>query len=452
MVVVVLVTPYLAAFALVLFESFGVLRKRGLRIPRLHPGWWVALEVFTYAAQLAVLRYAAFHGEPPAAWRVALPIPVIYFWTAHEGVLSAAFLALGTLQSIGLVALYRAVVPRAWLLSGAVVLIAMSVLAPVLSSFDLYGYVQNGLLGRAAYAPPNVALPGEYHAIDLWFHGPGVTLYGPLWIPIVQMVTGLGTTLLAKLLALRAFSMCLWLALLVCLRALRFSRSVLVVTALNPALLLQFVANGHNDLIAIVLLTLGAFFASVYPAIAFALVALVGAFKLPYVVLGLPILAGVRPAWLRFVGIAVAVVGALAISWFGAGLPYVRVLAAHSGSFDAQTPVYAIAFAGGLAAIAVAVLGGPRLRGSVWLLPAFGAFRQPFVLPWYCIFGFPYALARRSLMRYLLVCFPFVTALLLPEFRQVWTQYLVVPCVVVLSLGLVTRTRRGTVRRTGEAE
>ena len=415
----ILVVPYLAVFALIAFELRGALARRAIRTPDM-PAWlWTIGIVAMYVEQIALIRFGATHATPLPPWRLTMPIPVLYIGTWNADWVSASFLAAGALQSYALLALYRSNVSRTLAGAGLAVLLGISLAAPALSSFDLYGYVHNGILGFASWEPPLVRFPGDFHVIDLWFGTkPTYSLYGPLWLVIVQLVTVAPATLLGKIMALRIFSACLYLALLVAMRAAGLPRRMLVVTALNPGLMMQFVANGHNDLIAIVLIAVAAALVRRNPVAAFGLIAVAGAVKLPYVVLGLPILASIAPASRRYLGCAAAVVAALGVSWFGGGAPYWHVLTRHAFISPLQNALHVVPVVCALAAIAVAVAGGRRLIS---------------IFPWYLIWGLPYALARHRILGALLVGFPFAAALVLPEFTRVWTLLLVFPMIVIMA-------------------
>ncbi|HTA38494.1 MAG TPA: hypothetical protein VK760_05440, partial [Candidatus Acidoferrales bacterium] len=212
-----LMIPYLAAFAFVALELGGALRRRAPRTPSLPPWVWLAALLVTYAVQLGAVRYGATHLTSDTAWRLAMPIPVMYVDSTNVDAISAVFLLCAAVQSYALLALYRSRASLAIVAGGAAVLLVMSVCAPALLSFDPYGYVHNALLGLQAWSPPATPFAGEYRVIDLWFGKPTATLYGPLWLAIVRMVTGAMPTLLTKLLALRVFNAVLYVVLIVLL-------------------------------------------------------------------------------------------------------------------------------------------------------------------------------------------------------------------------------------------
>jgi len=186
---------FLAFFTLLLLvaEYFGLLSSRTPRTPKL-PAWaWAALLVASYAVQLGVVRYAALNQLGMPDWRLTMPIPVIDdrgMPIANGDAVTAIVLILAALQSYALLALYRArSISRNLLWIGCGAMLALSLFAPALMSFDMYGYVRGAVLGVSSYTPADVPFSGDYHILNLWFDGPTYTLYGPLWIAMVQAVT-----------------------------------------------------------------------------------------------------------------------------------------------------------------------------------------------------------------------------------------------------------------------
>lgn len=426
---------FIAFFSLLLvvFEFFGLLSSRSPRTPKLPSPVWIAGLIVSYAVQLGVVYYAAHNQYPADPWRFTMPLMVVDdrgLATAHADVLTGIMLGLAALQSYVLLALYRNVPSQRALVTGCAVLLALSLAAPALMSFDLYGYVHNGLLGLAAYTPPDTPFPGEYHVIDLWFGRPTATLYGPLWLVVAPIVTSLGPTLLTKILALRVLNAALFVALAAGLGALGLPPRVRAIAALNPGLALQFVANGHNDIIAIVLLVYAAaFIKRRAPLLGTGLIAVAGLVKLPYAVLGLPVLAAIRPVSMRLAWAIAMLAAVVACSWFGGGIGYFNSLV---GNVTARPEdiVHRIAGIVALALIALAFFGGRRLRTTGWVIPNLAAS----VFAWYFAWGVPYALARRRIVAYLLVLFPFVTVLFESSFERGWELIVVLPIVCMVAV------------------
>jgi hypothetical protein len=426
------VIPALAALLLVVSEYFGVLSSGTPKTPRWPVFAWIGILVATYAGQLALVFYAARHQVPMPGWRLTMPLAVIDdrgAATLHGDAVTGAMLVLAALQSYALLAIYRAKPSRTAIWSGAALLLLLSLVSPALVSFDMYGYVHDALLGVAAYAPPAVPMPGDYHLFDLWFGGPNSTLYGPLWLVLVHLVTSVGTTLFAKLVAWRAFCVIVYVGLIAGLRSLGMPARIVNVAALNPGLMLQYVANGHNDLIAVTVLVLAAVFVRSRSSLAFGTIGVAGLLKIPYAVLGLPILAAVRSLPLRIGATVLMLFAVAAVSWIGGGSAY---LGAVTGHVDAAPSDVAHRVAGlvALALIVLAFFRRRRLRSGVWAIAMLGAH----VFSWYCIWGFGYALARRRVLGYLLVGFPFVATLLESAFARPWVLLVVIPAAAVLSL------------------
>ncbi|HTA39456.1 MAG TPA: hypothetical protein VK760_10280, partial [Candidatus Acidoferrales bacterium] len=197
----------------------------------------------------------------------------------------------------------------------------------------------------------------------------------------------------------------------------------------------QLVANAHNDIIPIDAILAAAVLAKRYPYAAFGAIAIAGLVKLPYAILGLPVLAVVRSKRLRFAGCAAAVAAAVAGSWLGGGQAYARALTNHSFSSHVQNAWHVLPLLLAAAALAIAVAGGRRLIGALWIVPSIGAFSSPVLFPWYLAWSVPYAIARRRVAGFLLIAFPLAAAMITPELMRAWTLFFVFPLAVALSVG-----------------
>jgi hypothetical protein len=426
---------YVAALALLYFELRGSTAP-ALSTPRL-PSWiWIGGLIATYAVQLGAIWYAASAAAVVEPWRAHLPIGVATHDYPYQGLASALLLVLTLAQSYALLALYRQPATRAGVFAGALVMAALSLAAPAFVSPDPYAYVGDALLGAASYAPPPTPFGGSFAGIDRLFAAPMLpSPYGPLWTVVAQLATAPFASLFGKLIALRGLGFVSYIALLVALRACRVPLRIVAIAALNPGLLLQYVACAHNDLIGIVALVAAAAFAARNALVATGLLVVGGLIKLPFVLLGLPVLASVRSRPLRYGCAGVAIVLAIVLSRWGAGAGYFAGLAVH---VPAPGPVYALNVVVAmlaLAAIGVAFVGGPRLRSAIWIIPM----ASSYVASWYLIYALPYALARRRMLVYLLVAFPFADVLIDAKFMQWWTYAIVLPVVVLLSV--LTRRR-----------
>lgn len=430
---------YLAVLLLAYMELRVVPQPR--RFPTIAlPAWsLIAFLIVAYAAQLALEFWAATHLWGLGAVPGPMPIPVVTRAMAHPAVVAALTIALAAAQSYALLALYRSRAAPAPLIAGCGVMLLLSLAAPALTNGDAYAYVGNALLGAAAYAPPASAFPGEFGVINQMWHVPMTpTTYGPLWLVAVRVATAAAPTLAGKLIALRVYGALLFLATIAGLRALGLPSRILAVVALNPAMQLEFVANAHNDMTAIVPIVAAACLARRFPLASVALIAAAGLVKLPYVILGLPVLAAVNGKRVR-VAMALGAVAVVAVfSWLGGGAPYLHALTTHVAGSPSQDAIHVVAALAALVAIAVALMGGRRLRSAVWLMPSLGAYLDS----WYLMWGFPYALGRRRVLASFAIWFPLVAALVDLTIVQLWTAPLV--AAVVAGYLLLNRPQPAT--------
>jgi hypothetical protein len=406
--------------------------SRAPRTPRLTAWLWVVILIASYAAQLAIIYYTAIHEYPMKPWRLTMPLPVIdaaHVEIRHGNIVALAMLLLAALQTYALLGLYRARASTLTMTCGCALMLLLSICSPALISFDLYFYVHDALLGLAAYHPPKVPFRGEYHILDVWLGGPQPTLYGPLAVAAARLMTSVAPTLLGKLLALRFFDALWYLTLVAGLRALGMPKRIRNVVALNPGLMLQYVSNGHNDLMAIVALVWAAAVVRKSPVPAFGLITIAGLFKLPYVILGLPIAAAVRFLPGRIAGTAIAVVSVLAVSWAAGGAGYRDALGGHVRDYHPDLTQH-VAGAVALVLIGAAWFRSRRLQTAVWIMPTLSAA----LYSWYFVWGLPYALARRRILGYLMICYPLVTTLVGSVLERTWELDLVLTTVVALSI------------------
>jgi len=427
-----LLIPYAVALLFAIADLRGRFAQVRIPTPHLSSGTWTALSAALYVVQNGVVWWAAAHQADQRFPYSMVPFPILDMRSAPNDVLTVVFVVLATVQTYALLGLYRSNPARATIALGFAFMAAVSLCAPALTSFDPYGYIHNAILGRLAYTPPESPFPGEYHVIDLWFGRPTSTVYGPLWLPLVAMIVGGVSGLLAKLLALRAANLLFFIALLALLSASGLPRRILAVAALNPALLFQFVANAHNDVIAVTVLLLGVHVVRRSAVLASGIVAVAGLIKLPYAILGLPMFAAVRPVWRRVLVCGAAIAATLVLSWYGGGHAYLHSLQ-HYGIAPGPWRYWhlPVLFAAGVLLL-VAIAGGRRYRSAVWLMPVIGTFGIPFVYPWYFLWGLIYALPRHRVLGHLLVGFPLAAALVQDEFRSPITLLVLFPVVAAL--------------------
>ncbi len=413
---------YVAALILAAADWRGRLATWKIALPALDAWAWCAVLLCTYAAQLFIILDAAQKQPWPVPLVAAIPPPGDF--------VTASTIALGAVQVLALAGLYRARIGAPVVATGAAMLL-LSWYAPVFLNADVYAYVGNGLLGAAAYAPPNAPFTGDLALINArWGTPVPAATYGPLWLVVARLVVTLAPTLAGKLLAFRALSLALFVALIALLRACGLPPRILAIAALNPGLQLQFVVDAHNDILPVVFVVAAAAIVRRMPYAASGLIVAAALVKLPYALAGLPVLAAMYPARGRYAAAMVVVAASAALSWFAGGAAYAHALIGYVASSRLAGTLHALAALGALAAIAGAVAGTRRLRAAVWLMPMLGAYTAS----WYAIWSLPYALRRRRIAAYLFVWFPLVAALAEPSLATAWTMLAVIPILVAVSL------------------
>jgi hypothetical protein len=435
---------YGAALVLVVAEALGLGRRYSVRVRSLRrvqqssaTPFIVAL-IVSYALELALVWLAATHQSVlwVQPWRLTLPLTVVTRDMQYPNAVSAVFLTLSALQCVLLWEIYRRAVDGRVLLVAAVTMLALSLAAPSLISFDPYSYAADAYLGRAAYIA-QTALPGEYRVVSEAFSYGAVppAPYGPLWLLIARVATAWLPTLLSKLLALRIFGALCLISVVAAMKRLGLPRRLLVVTMLNPALALLYVMNAHNDLCAVALIAWAAVWLFRSRVAAVVLIAAAALIKLPFAILALPVLRPIQPAALRAGYAFIILVLALGLSWVTGGREYFSALAAHAPTISFVNALNLAAGLAALAAVITAAVNRPKLRSAVWLMPMMGSYPTP----WYFTWGFGYAVRRHRVLAYLMILLPIASAVVDTTFMQVWSLLVVVPLLVALQVFSVSR-------------
>lgn len=134
------------------------------------------------------------------------------------------------------------------------------VFVPLVFSRDVYSYASYGRIAATYSSNPYVATPADFPLDELaryvgprWFDTPAV--YGPLWTQVSALVMRAVDDVSAAIVAFRTIAIAASLATLaVVARLVRRERPereafALALIGLNPVVLFQSVASGHNDLL-----------------------------------------------------------------------------------------------------------------------------------------------------------------------------------------------------------
>lgn len=419
---------YAAAIVLLGTELFVARPSRGARTQTSSAVPYVVALAVAYACQLALIWYGATSQTDWAPWRSHLPLPVITRTAYHAELIAIAVVALTAFQSWALFAIYRRRVWGATLVAGAAALLVLSLAEPALISPDTYSYVADAMLGSASYVPPATPFAGEYRVINDALGTPlPPSPYGPMWIWIARAVVAAAPTLLAKLLCFRAFGALAYGALFAALVRLKLPNRILAVTALNPGLMLQYVTNAHNEIFCLACVAWAAVLVRRAPLGSVLLVVAAATVKAPFAILGAPVFIRLTSVWSRSAWVGTVVALSVVFALLAGGGPYLRALVHHLPYTSLADILGSCVAAAALTLLVVAVWSRRRLRAAVWSFPLMASYPTP----WYAAWGFGYALTSRRTLGYLLVWFPFCSALVDTMFMQLWTLEIVVPVATV---------------------
>lgn len=394
---------------------------RRVELPRL--AFAVAILAGSFFGQLALIARAARIQQPFPAWFSALPLLPIDDRAPRFGHAPfwGAVAACTLLETLALFAVYRlgrgrrfGRRARAVVVIGAGAMMLAAFMTPAVTSFDMYAYAGSAHAANA-YHPPARAFDGEFGLINRLY---GVPIfpspYGPVWLALAHAVLAPFPGLGAQLHALRLLGALGLVACVFALRALRFSAADVSLVALNPALIADFVLDGHNDVTAIALTLWAIALGARSPAAAVALGVLAGGIKLPFLAIAALATAGAKRLAVRVSGALLAIAGGIALSAVLGGRDYLLAIRATSRIYRAVVGdpladgVHAALALAALAAVALAVASRRVWPTAGWTFVALGAA----FFGWYVAWGLPYAAYERRWFAVFVLSLPPLTFLL----------------------------------------
>ncbi len=269
-------------------------------------------------------------GAGPALDRsfyLALPYSVVDPQFEPPQTMHAALIVVAAAECTLLYGLYRALrdrvlapAERAVLVVAALATVVLALAARSVLGADLYAYAGFAKLGvPAAYSPPPVPFHGDLTAINrLWGTPMLASPYGPLWVWLAQFAAGGAKTLAASLFALRLLALVPFAAIAALLA--RRGAAFAVLFALDPSMNVLYVANGHNDLLAVAPLLLALMLAARFPLVGAVLTVAAGLIKLPFTGCALLVFVGPGPL-VRRIGWVALTVAAIAVGSLAFGGP-----------------------------------------------------------------------------------------------------------------------------------
>jgi len=345
-------------------------------------------------------------------------------------------LALGTIAFVGRDAKLSRAAAFAVAAASALML-ALALATPAATSFDMYAYIGSAHVA-SPYHPAAAPFSGDLSVINDIYGVPiSPSPYGPVMLALVKLVATAAPTFALQLFALRGLGLLALLATLAALRALRVPSAALALVALNPGLMLQFVLDAHNDLVAIALVLWAAALARRSRPAALALAILAGGVKLPFLVVGALAFVGFDSLRARVASAVAAIAGGVALYAILGGGAFLEALSTTSRLYRAALldPVanalhVAVALAA-LAAVALALARRTYAPTAAWSFAALGATFFAWYVPW----GMPYAALERRWFAPFLVAYPALSFVFATTYAASPAQ--AIPLAAVIALGPV---------------
>jgi hypothetical protein len=377
-------------------------------------------------------------------------------------VYSAIMVLTAILQSIALFALYRSLATkRKWHASMLVAAVAAMMLLSFFAAnidIDASAYVGYAKLPSfaAAYAPPDVRFHGGgFEVINTnWGSRLPRLVYGPLWLMYDRVTVGHASDYATALAILRAFNVLWLLALLLAIRRLRAGQETVAIVALNPALYFYYVIEAHNDLLPILLVTVGMAIARRRPLLGAIVAGASGLMKLTFVLIATFAYAGrEKPRQcLAYLCVVIAITTVGSVLFGGGNYLHAMTIVGHdqiASRSDASHAVGAILHACVAAVAVIATIAA--MFGGIFLAPATYSFSaiSTIIYPWYLGWCIPYALRVQSFAAVFFIGLPALSHLIDPHFSlypahtfAILDAYYIVIIVLVFRFAALFRNRR----------
>jgi hypothetical protein len=346
-------------------------------------------------------------------------------------------------------------IARGILLAASVTMIALAVTTDTVTSADIYAYAAYSHLSLAqAYAPVQHMFSDGFSLLNtlpnhLWYGVPPETWrglepapYGPLWLCFAHLTMGWTHDLALTLYLSRLVNVLAFVGCIIALRTLGISEALIAMFALNPALIFHFIADGHNDIIALALILIGFSAAQKAPWLGVLIAAMAGLVKLPYVILSILVARAFEKLPMKILsGIAIPIVVAVG-SWFWGGHAYLYGLTHHvQGNTTGEThfhwALHTLFVLTGIFGVIAAVLFGKFFSPIAYMFPTLFAV----VHPWYLIAGLPYALQNgRAAFTTFLIFLPLLSFEMDIVYNPSFVSYLLF--IGLIALGCIGAWRR----------
>ncbi len=413
-----------------------------------------------FIVHAAAISYAALTQIPFPTWLLNRPlVPILDtapLFAHTSSRVSVAIEIVSIVETVLLIGL--AFATRRRLLRPAEKLIASALFAAMAlyslfargtASADLYAYVADARLGIACYAGASSFASGPFHIVEyFWGHPMIPCAYGPVWIWFVHVFLGWVPTPQGSIIGLRLLSLVTFLAALKALARLEVGAMFLLPLALDPALILQYVADGHNDFFGIALLLWARCFAvSGNALLASLLAACAGASKVPFLPISMLTFVDRKNIRVRVGYGMAALLGGLLISLAFGGPAYLKALGTTAAIYPTSSLPGGIFLPRvALTAILVTIGIALSLRRVAW--PAAWGFASlgSLFFPWYLAWGIPYAAIDPDVAWPFLVSLPILVFSMSTTYSATMLSYPLVAILPVAVILLYYFCTRGLVR------
>jgi hypothetical protein len=409
-----------------------------------------AVLVVLFLVRLTLIRHAAT-DEPGPQWLSRLPIVPLYDslssrYSEHRQAVALCLALISVADCAALYLVYRAFeicAPhrREWTIVAiaCAIMSASAVTAPALSSTDPYFYAAYAERGFAAYGPQKSKPPCPISQADAECLQPAFpNVYGPLYTTYLELLLQHVKPTVTRIELLRIANV-LWVMLFILLlRALDIGSPLIAVATLNSAILLQYIGEAHNDVIAIDLILIGTLLAQRLPFLTALFVTGAALIKAPFVLFGA--FAFQRLALIpKSLYAAATIVLSIAISFFWGGRPYLESLQYYSrfhnffSTYEHRTIVVAA-----LLAIAIGFFKNRFSIAGAYTLPALGGGSA---FPWYTLWAIPYLQCDHPKLPFFIITLPITSFLMETPFQISALWYAVILTLTALAIHRILASR-----------
>jgi hypothetical protein len=368
--------------------------------------------VASFLAQITVNSSVVHHSLAYAVWRERLPVSLL-LWDDHSwhrlllpknaipNILMSVFTLVQSLALFGIARgmhkLGDSTVMKYLTAFIMCVLLGIAMQADSLTSGDSYAYTAYAHLStHQDYHPTANMFSGALDPLNtlpdhLWF-GLEPAPYGPLWLAIAHATIGHAPNLLQSLMVDRALNALGFMLCVAAFVALRLPLGVIALFAMNPAIIFDVIADGHNDVIALACIFGGFALAQKYRWVGTFVSALAAFVKLPYLVISLLVVTCFSKMSTRILACA-AVIAVVCLGSFAlGGHDYIYSLTHHVTGNTVKEPkwheaLHVAIVAGTCVSLLAAVIFSRYFTAATYMYPTLFAV----VHPWYLLAGLPYA-------------------------------------------------------------